>query len=438
MNWCNGPGIFPRSVFCDRMMHMSIKRVQFVVKSLLIAVIAVLAVACTVLALGKHFGVFDVRTREAVLIGMVIIEVFIMVAFALDLKNTLKDKFFSYRNILMIAAILFMGSFLLYHADFLVRCFTDPNSVRISAFAQQIIDFPKVFANAAIPVLLIICLLVCISNIALIRHEGFRTKNLLGVLLGAFYIGGTIGITWLVDFVYDNIIVPYGIAEDNTYLMIHTSITTFLVMLLCYFECVLFGAGVMGLLAVKKKPSHDRDVVIILGCQIDKKGGLLPLLKGRTNRAIRFAWEQEMDTGKQITYIPSGGQGANEVISEASAMQFYLLTHGADSYEVFPEKKSRNTNENFIFSKRIIDDLHPGAKIAFVTTNYHILRSGIIARYAGIDAEGIPSKTKWYFWPNGCVREFFAILAMHKKTHASVALMLLAVSMLAGHIVYII
>ena len=405
---------------------------------MLIAVIAVLVVVCAVLAFGRYFGLFDIRTRETVLIGMVIIEIFLMVTLALDLRSTLRNKFYSYRNILAIAALLFMGSFLLYHADFLIRCFTDPDSVRISAFAKQIIDYPKVFATAAIPPVLIICLLVSISNMALIRHEGFRTKNLLGVLLGAFYLGGTLGAVWLIDFTYDNIIVPYGIENDSTYLMLHTVIATFIIMLLCYFECVLFGAGIMGIAAVKRKPSHDRDFVIILGCQIDKKGGLLPLLRGRTDRAIRFAWEQEMDTGKSVTYIPSGGQGANEVISEGSAMELYLLTHGADNYEVFAEKKSRNTHENFAFSKRIIDDLHPGAKIAFVTTNYHVLRSGIIARYEGIDAQGIASKTKWYFWPNGAVREFFAILAMHKKTHISVSLMLFVISLVAGHIVYVI
>ena len=73
------------------------------------------------------------------------------------------------------------------------------------------------------------------------------------------------------------------------------------------------------------------------------------------------------------------------------------------------------------FSKALIDGLMPGAKIAFATTNYHILRSGILARYAGFDAEGIAGDTKWYFWPNGFVREFFGILTMHLRGHCIVA-----------------
>ena len=180
---------------------------------------------------------------------------------------------------------------------------------------------------------------------------------------------------------------------------------------------ILIASFIMGYVAVKHIPSHDKDFIIILGCLISKEGGLLPLLKARTNRAIKFAWEQEIDTGKKLRFVPSGGKGHNEVIAEGSAIELYLLSHSAEFYEVFTEKHSKNTYENMLFSKKIIDEINPDAKIAFATTNYHILRSGILARRAGFDAEGIASKTKWYFWPNGFIREFFGILAINKKAH---------------------
>ena len=171
-------------------------------------------------------------------------------------------------------------------------------------------------------------------------------------------------------------------------------------------------------------PVYDKDFIVILGCSIDKRGGLLPLLRGRVNRAVRFAWEQEIATGKPLRYVPSGGQGPNEIMSEGSAMGFYLLTHGAEEDEVFPEKQSTNTWENFCFSKKLMEEMVPNPKVAFATTNYHILRSGILARKAGLEAQGIAGDTKWYFWPNGFVREFFGILAMEKRVHLCAALVL--------------
>ena len=53
--------------------------------------------------------------------------------------------------------------------------------------------------------------------------------------------------------------------------------------------------------------------------------------------------------------------------------------------------------------------------MAFSTTNYHVFRSGILARQVGLDAQGMGSKTKWYFWPNAFIREFVAMIAAEKK-----------------------
>ena len=119
-------------------------------------------------------------------------------------------------------------------------------------------------------------------------------------------------------------------------------------------------------------------------------------------------------------------------------MELYLLSHGAEDDEVFPEKKSVNTLENLQFSKKVADGIKPDAKFAFATTNYHIFRSGILAREAGLDAEGIASDTKWYFWPNGFVREFFAILSMHRKAHAVFAALAAVVCAALGCITYFI
>ena len=243
-----------------------------------------------------------------------------------------------------------------------------------------------------------ISLFLFIAALALILHEGSRLRRLLGPALGSIWVLGNIFCL---------------MAERN--IILPTWFKTFLAIYGCYIDLLLTGILTTALIAAKHMPAYNKDFIIIPGCSISKKGGLLPLLKGRTNRAIRFAWDQERASGKPAHYIPSGGQGKDEIMSEGSAMEMYLISHGAEQYEVFPEKASVNTYENMLFSKKIIDKIQPASKVCFVTSDYHVLRSGLLAKQVGIDAEGLGSKTKWYFWPNGLAREIIAILAMYPK-----------------------
>ena len=244
-----------------------------------------------------------------------------------------------------------------------------------------------------------------VSCMSLIRHEGKHIRNLTGVGLGLSWVLGNVICLALM-----------GFGPCPAYLK------TFAAVYGCHTDFFLSGLLLMAYAAAVHKPAYDKDFVIIPGCSISKKGGLLPLLKGRTNRAIRFAWDQERATGKPARYVPTGGQGPDEIMSEGSAMEMYLISHGAEQYEVFPEKASVNTYENLVFSKRIIDREMKHAKTCYVTTNYHVLRSGLLARIAGLDAEGLASGTKWYFWPNGLAREIIAILAMYPVRQALAAL----------------
>ena len=243
-----------------------------------------------------------------------------------------------------------------------------------------------------------------VSSVFLIRHEGFRSSNLFGTASGFAWLGGNLICLLLIEYF------------SGMHLIVR-----FAAVFGCYADFLLSGILLLALIAARHKPAYDKDFVIIPGCSISRQGGLLPLLKGRTNRAIRFAWDQERACGKPARYIPTGGQGPDEIMSEGSAMEFYLLTHGAEQYEVYPEKASVNTYENMLFSKKIIEKLMPEAKICFVTTNYHVLRSGMLARKAGLQAEGLASSTKWYFWPNALAREVIAILSIYPLQHLAAA-----------------
>ena len=342
-----------------------------------------------------------------------------------------KKTLYSYANIVLIGGLLFNSVFLIVCTRFLLTIPPD-TAVDFTYFYQSLLAFPRTFSYYAFFVILFICVLLGISNVELIRHEGFRLHNALSLLVAGLYGGGTMAVYLIADKLYESIFVPLGLSTNPVFIVLSTVIPLFLLLVLCYFECILAGTGILGWIAARAVPAYDKDYIIILGCSIDKRGGLLPLLRGRVNRAVRFAWEQEIATGKALRYVPSGGQGPNEIMSEGSAMGFYLMTHGAEEYEVIPEKQSRNTWENFCFSKKLIEEMTPHPKVAFATTNYHILRSGILANKAGLDAQGIAGDTKWYFWPNGFVREFFGILAMERKVHLRAVAVIAAVCAVVG------
>lgn len=254
-------------------------------------------------------------------------------------------------------------------------------------------SFPGIFLTWTLPLLILQTITLLIADLVLIIREGIRLKRLLGVAFG-------------IACILMNLLCRY---------------TVFTSTLACYAECIIFGISVMSMAAALYKPGLNNEYVIILGCAIGKDGLLLPLLRERVNRAIRFAWEQEIATGKPVRFIPSGGQGDDEIMSEGSAMTMYLVSHSAEDYEVLSERKSRNTYENFLYSREIIEEHSPGAQVTFITTNFHVLRSGMLARKAGLNAEGLASRAKWYFWPNGFVREIIAIVVLYKKAQIAAA-----------------
>lgn len=355
--------------------------------------------------------------NNSLILIILIILVLSITFMSIILNKSVKKTLYAYRNITLSGGIMYLFIQAVVLLSNYVSLLIDRKTLTGTDLFYMLIEFPKDFSYFAVPVILVVSLMLLVSNIALIRHEGFRIGNLWGVIMGGIFIGGTILLTVVFGLIYRHILLPTGLSEYRLFICIYNFLLLFFVTIICFYECVLAGTALIGYAAAKHIPTYDKDYIIILGCSISKEGGLLPLLKGRTNKAIRFAWDQEIATGNKVMYVPSGGQGSNEIISEGSAIELYLLSHGAESDEVYPEKASANTYENMLFSKRIIDSLNPNAKIAFATTNYHVLRSGILARHAGFDAEGIASKTKWYFWPNGFVREFFGILAINKKAH---------------------
>ena len=339
---------------------------------------------------------------------------------------SLKKNPYSYKNIAITSVIIFLFSIVVGRVSIMPLETADADATLIRRVAVFLWQFTR---DLMLPICLLI-LFVCISNVVLLIKEGYRLHNLLGFIFGSMYLVG-VNLLW---------------KPINTLPDVLSPVLIFIRLFVCYLECTVLAICVMGYLTAKREPEYDRDYCIILGCSISKKGKLRPLIKGRVNRAIHYAWEQEIETGRSMVYIPSGGKGADEPISEGGAMEMYLLSHGAEEDEVYAEKESRNTLENLLYSKLVIEridremkqnpDMIPGSpktlpdipRVAIVTSNFHVLRSGLLSRRAGLDAIVVGCDTKWYFWPNAFLRETIGILAMYPWIHLAAAAVFAAFS----------
>ena len=208
-------------------------------------------------------------------------------------------------------------------------------------------------------------------------------------------------------------------------IIIKKTIDIILNSILSYLYSIILATLYCNIKAAKHIPKYDKDCIIILGCKINRDGTLTPLLKARVDKAIEFAKKQKEITGKEMIFIPSGGKGKDETISEAEAMKKYLIKQGIKKNNIIIEDKSTSTFENMTYSNKIIEGNIKKANISFSTTNYHVFRSGVIANKCGIDCEGMGSNTKWYFYTNALIREFIANLVSEKKKHLGIILIII-------------
>ena len=134
---------------------------------------------------------------------------------------------------------------------------------------------------------------------------------------------------------------------------------------------------------VRKEP----DAIIVLGSGLigDK---VPPLLAQRLTKA-KTIYEQFEGRPKLIV---SGGQGADELISEAEAMANYLMEQGVPQEDILIEDRSRTTFENLTFSKAILEDHGLGKSVLVVTNSFHALRAGVFMRRLKIPGRSVGSK----------------------------------------------
>ena len=156
----------------------------------------------------------------------------------------------------------------------------------------------------------------------------------------------------------------------------------------------------------KQEEPENIDYIIILGAQVKEEGPSV-VLRYRLDKAVEYLLRNP-----ETKCIVSGGQGSNEPFPEALGMKDYLLKKEILKQRILVEDQSKNTEENILFSIRLIkDDIDDETTFGIVTNNFHMFRAKQIAKNIfGKEMYGIVADSTLLYLPNNMLREFLALI----------------------------
>jgi uncharacterized SAM-binding protein YcdF (DUF218 family) len=217
--------------------------------------------------------------------------------------------------------------------------------------------------------------------------QGMDLGTLLPAVIGAVFIVFALKPSWEKYFEKVNPLVKK---------VIYWGFLLFLVIFVIAEGCIVLGS------IYTPSPAKQPEYVIVLGAGIKEDESPTLSLANRLERSITYA-AQYPDT----IIIVSGGQGQNEPMPEAQAMAQDLKNRGVDPKRIIIEDKSTSTMENFRYSREFTGEQK---EIAFITNDFHIFRSAILARRNDFKAYGYGTPTPGIVLVNSYLREFFALI----------------------------
>lgn len=320
----------------------------------------------------------------------------------------------------VVPGVLFIYSFIkeprqFRNALFLFAALTWTSVLLVFKLNSYILGLVLIIIVIATPFLTIGFLLI--NTIIVVKNNGFSLTSMLPFLMAGFIVLLLCAPSLLNSFDPDSRHIVVFLLGLFTLEGMWFSFT---------FVSLLFYSWIYRILPRRRK----YDYIIIHGAGLDGTRPT-PLLAGRIDKALEL-WNKQHQQGK---FVASGGQGADEVVSEAQAMRDYLLEKGVPADAILMEDKSTTTWENLKNSIAVIradratsggtdaasDDVtasdSAGAcgdfTTAVVSSDFHVFRCAEYAHNLGIKADGIGSHTKGWYWPTAFIREFIAITKAH-------------------------
>ena len=119
----------------------------------------------------------------------------------------------------------------------------------------------------------------------------------------------------------------------------------------------------------------------------------------------------------------------NELLNETCATQRELAEKSGYSLGLV-----NSGTQSLIQEAYLTPDYRPTEAAYVLAEATSPRRAIILAAGAGMRAEGVGAKTKWYFWPNAQMREFIGLLASEWKVNLLFIVAIVAVSLFFSNI----
>lgn len=149
--------------------------------------------------------------------------------------------------------------------------------------------------------------------------------------------------------------------------------------------------------------SQTSTTIIVLGCKVRGESPSLML-----NKRIMAACEY-LTANPDAICIASGGQGSDELISEAECIKRVLVENGISPDRIIIEDRSTSTDENIRFSLEKMQEYGISGSMTVVSSEYHLLRATMIAKKYGLEVHTLPSHTAVWLLPTYWLREIFGV-----------------------------
>ena len=252
------------------------------------------------------------------------------------------------------------------------------------------------FGLVTLSIVILVPTVLILNGVVMWRKEGRSLQNQLSWIFGVLIITGALLLMrsfWHADELHDLPWIPRVLMGLYGAGVFYVSLV---------FLAFMFYTWLIRIIPHRK----HYDYVIVLGAGLLDGNRVSKLLSDRLDKGIAIYRRNVPD----CTLVCSGGQGADETVSEAKAMRDYLVSKGIPPEDILMEDRSTDTMENVTFCRNLIDSRGGGKNVVITTNGYHVLRPMIYSRKIGLPIDGIGAHTAPYYWPSAMIREYAALV----------------------------
>ena len=155
--------------------------------------------------------------------------------------------------------------------------------------------------------------------------------------------------------------------------------------------------------------------LVVLGAGLDGDRPSLTLI-ARLQTALDY-----LEQNPSAVAVVTGGQGAYETVTEASAMAKWLTQKGVDPSRIYLEDRSTDTRENLRNARALMEQEDLSQPIAVVSNSFHLYRARILAEKAGFEevqtlSAPVPKVPLRWLTASVYLREYCSILLLYARS----------------------